>query len=158
MHKTPMQKIVDVRKYRNYSQSQIAELLNIAKASWSRKERGTIKGFSFDDIEIIINFLKVDARWVFNQTNCSLEDALLENIPFEMIHYKPNDIYSMTPESIILQQEELERRLDKIETDKDELGKELRTFYKDLKEGVTLEETNGHKYIIQSPKDKKNNR
>lgn len=75
---SPMARIVRVRKHREIPQASIAELLNISKAAWSSKERGDIKGFSFDDVQTIINYLQVDARWVFGQIEIPLEMALLD--------------------------------------------------------------------------------
>lgn len=78
MQDSPMARIIRVRKHREIPQASIAELLNISKAAWSSKERGDIKGFSFDDVQKIINFLKVDARWIFGQIEMPLEMALLD--------------------------------------------------------------------------------
>lgn len=74
----PMKRIIKVRKFRELTQKDMANLFNITKSAWSSKERGTIAGFSFLDIQKILNFLDVDANWVFGQIDCSIEEALLD--------------------------------------------------------------------------------
>lgn len=138
-YESPMEKIVKVRKYRDYSQGQIAELLGIAKASWSRKEQGSIKGFSFDDIEKILQYLKVDARWVFNQRDCSLEDALQENFPQKNYkHYSSDQFEGLSVAEMKQQYQSFEDRLEAAEQERESVLKEVKQFMNDFNKKVKI--------------------
>lgn len=131
----PMEKIIMVRKHRNYSQSQMAELLGITQASWGRKESGKIHGFSFDDISKILNFLNVDSRWIFGQLDCSMEDALLDNkksIFDEQKAYNSGDIESMKEDEISKTLNKLEDSLVTIERERNAVLRQFEEFKQDF--------------------------
>lgn len=121
-----MDRLVNVRKYRDIPQSEIADLLGIATASWSRKEKGTIKGFSFDDVQKILNLLNVDARWIFGQKKCSLEEALLENAYDEINNVEIiGDIDTMNTTELKKTMATIQNKLSQFDKNRDKLLKDM---------------------------------
>lgn len=76
------QRILKARKYRNLSQKEVASWYGITAQSWGAKEKGEAAGFSPDDLSLFLQKTNIDARWLFGQIDCPIEEAdLLINKP-----------------------------------------------------------------------------
>ena len=69
-----IERIKIARKYRGYSQAEMAALFNIAPPSWGRKEAGKIAGFSPQDFKRFLDKVEIDARWIFGQVDGPIEE------------------------------------------------------------------------------------
>ncbi len=75
---TVFERIVYARKQREITQKTVAGWLGITDASYGRKERGKEGGMGPAEIEMLIERLQVDARFIFGQVD-SWEQADLTN-------------------------------------------------------------------------------
>ena len=91
-----IERIKIARKYRGYSQAEMAELFDIAPASWGRKESGKIAGFSPKDFTIFLKKVEIDARWIFGQVEGPIEDYDLRDRPVQYVSRE--DIFLLTEE------------------------------------------------------------
>ena len=72
------ERLIEIRKYRNMTQGDFADMVGITRQAWRRKEKGEVAGFSPEDFERILSATKIDARWLFGQMDGPIENADLE--------------------------------------------------------------------------------
>jgi transcriptional regulator with XRE-family HTH domain len=68
-------KIIEIRKYRGLSQKEVASWYGITAQSWGAKEKGETAGFSPADLALFVQKTEIDARWLFGQIDCRIEEA-----------------------------------------------------------------------------------
>ena len=64
-----------IRENRNLSQEDVSGWYKLKKQARGAKERGEIAGFSLMDIQLYIEKMEIDARWLFGQIDCPIGKA-----------------------------------------------------------------------------------
>lgn len=83
-------------------------------------------------MNIILNILEVDARWIFDQLiDMPFQDALLENMKTHYTRYWQNDINHMDSDDIIGRINHMQRCLDEADETKEEIKEDILRFKDD---------------------------
>jgi transcriptional regulator with XRE-family HTH domain len=77
----------EIREYKKLTQKEVAGWFGLSTSSYSAKERGVEGGFGPQEINLFLDKTQIDARWLFGQIDCSIQEA-------DLALHQPKDQYS----------------------------------------------------------------
>ena len=109
------ERVRTARKYRSFTQQQVAEWLGVQPSAYTKREIGATKSIAADEIVILSEKLQIDARWLLGMVDGSIHEYDL----------RLQAMYGIKPADFSLVMEELRAYRTMQETEPDDLGKRV---------------------------------